>query len=153
MRQSVGDGRMLRASTARSHVQDFAKLEVWRRALRLAVAIDRQSRCFPRNGYGWLTSQMRRAAASIGANIAEGCGQRSGREFSRFLQMAIASASEMQHHLAFAHGVGLISTRDFSALSGELTQLRRMLIALQNRVRESLATDDPVPTANDSQSH
>ena len=153
MRPAVRCGRIVRASRARTNVQDFTKLEVWRRALRLAVAIDRQSRCFPRNGYGWLTAQMRRAAASIGANIAEGCGQRSGREFSRFLQMAIASASEVQHHLAFACGVGLIPPRDFSALSGELTQLRRMLTALQNRVRESLTTGDLVPTANDSGSH
>lgn len=153
MRRSLRCRRMLRASATGTHVQDFAKLEVWRRALRLAVAIDRQSRCFPRNGYGWLTAQIRRAAASVGANIAEGCGQRSGREFSRFLQMAIASASEVQHHLAFACGVGLISPRDFSTLSGELTQLRRMLTALQNRVRESLTTDDLVPTANDSRSH
>ena len=153
MRPAVRCGRIVRASRARTNVQDFTKLEVWRRALRLAVAIDCQSRCFPRNGYGWLTAQMRRAAASIGANIAEGCGQRSAREFSRFLQMAIASASEVQHHLAFACGIGLISPRVFSTLSGELTQLRRMLTALQNRVRESLTTDDLVPTANDSGSH
>lgn len=131
-------------------MQDFTKLEVWHRSLRLAVEIDRSARRFPRAGYGWLASQMRRASASIGANIAEGCGQRSQREFARFLQIAIASASEAQHHLAFATEIGLLTSRDHTRLLRELAQLRRMLSARHARVQESLQTENQSPTANGS---
>ena len=134
-------------------MQDFTKLEVWRRALALAIEVDRLTRRFPRGGYGWLSAQARRAAASIGANIAEGCGQRSAREFARFLQIAAASASEAQHHLALARGLGLIAPRDETRLSDELGQLRRMLVALRNRSNESLMTDDSKLTADNSQLH
>jgi four helix bundle protein len=96
---------------------------------------------------------MRRASASIGANIAEGCGQHSQRELGRFLQVAIASASETQHHLMFAHQIGLLAAHDHARLTRELGELRRMLSALQGRVRESLKTENQLPTTNDSQLH
>jgi four helix bundle protein len=131
-------------------MQDFTKLDVWRRALALAIDVDRLTRRFPRGGYGWLSAQARRSAASVGANIAEGCGQRSAREFARFLQIAAASASETQHHLALARGVGLLPPQDEARLSDELAQLRRMLVALRNRLNESLTTDDSKPTADSS---
>jgi four helix bundle protein len=134
-------------------MQDFTKLEVWRRALAVAIEVDRQTRQFPRGGYGWLSSQMRRAAASVGANIAEGCGQRTDREFARFLQIAVASVSETQHHLTFARGVGLIAPRDQRRLCDELIQLRRMIVALHRRVRTSLVTDDSSPTTDGARSN
>lgn len=123
-------------------MQDFTKLEVWRRAVSLAIEVDRQTRRFPRGGYAWLSSQLRRAAASVGANIAEGCGQSSQREFARFLRIAAASVSEAQHHLTFARGVGLIPARDQRRLCEELSRLRRMIVALQARVRATLAAEN-----------
>ena len=134
-------------------MQDFTKLEVWRRALALVIDVDRQARQFPRGGYGWLASQMRRAAASVGANIAEGCGQRTEREFARFLQIAAASVSETRHHLTFARDVGLISAHDQGQLCDELIQLRRTIVALSQRVRKSLIADNSPPTPDSSRSN
>lgn len=134
-------------------MQDFTKLEIWRRAVAVAIDIDRQTRRFPRGGYGWLSSQLRRAAASVGANIAEGCGQHSQREFARFLRIAAASVGETQHHLSFARGVDLVSAREQIRLCDELTQLRRMILALHARVSATLTTDDSKPRADSSVLH
>jgi len=69
--------------------------------------------------YGW-TSQMRRSASSIGANIAEGCCRSSDRDFGRFLQIATGSAGELEYHCLLAHDLGQLKTPDCNALSKRL---------------------------------
>jgi four helix bundle protein len=75
-------------------MKDFKDLMVWQKAHVLTLAIYKLTLRFPKEEMYGLTSQLRRAAASIAANIAEGCGRRSDREFKRFLQIARGSASE-----------------------------------------------------------
>ena len=79
--------------------------------------------------YG-LTSQIRRASASVAANIAEGCGRRGNSEFHRFLQIAAGSASELDYHLLSARDLKFCADVDYAKLSSELLELRRMLTAL-----------------------
>ena len=67
--------------------------------------------------YASLRNQMIRAAMSIPANIVEGSGQESRREFGRFLRFAINSASELEYHLIMAKDVGVIAGHDFSSLT------------------------------------
>ncbi|MFZ0481563.1 MAG: four helix bundle protein [Terriglobales bacterium] len=69
-------------------MHDFKDLRVWTKAHVLTVAVYRSTREFPREELFGLTSQMRRASSSIGANIAEGCGRRSDGELTRFLHIA-----------------------------------------------------------------
>ncbi|HXJ93219.1 MAG TPA: four helix bundle protein [Terriglobia bacterium] len=69
----------------------------------MTLNIYKATRTFPRDELYGLTSQTRRAAASVAANIAEGCGRMGGAEFSRFLQIAMGSASELEFHLLLAH--------------------------------------------------
>jgi four helix bundle protein len=80
-------------------MEDFKDLMVWAKAHQLALCVYQRTRTFPREELLGLTSQVRRASASIGANIAEGCGRRSDAEFKRFLQIARGSASELECHL------------------------------------------------------
>jgi four helix bundle protein len=77
-------------------MKDFRNLEVWKLAHQLTLAAYRETRSFPTDERFGLTSQIRRAASSIPANIAEGCGRRGDAEFHRFLQMAMGSASELE---------------------------------------------------------
>jgi four helix bundle protein len=64
-------------------LKDFKELKVWQKAYALSLAVYEASRRFPREEIYGLTSQLRRCAVSVGANIAEGCGRRSDGEFAR----------------------------------------------------------------------
>ena len=73
-------------------MRDFKGLKVWQKAHHLTLAVYQAAMSFPRDELYGLTSQLRRCAASIPANIAEGCGRKGDVEFARFLQIAQGSA-------------------------------------------------------------
>ena len=83
-------------------MRDYHRLEIWRRAHALAIAIHGVARGMRGNDFAGLRSQLTRAADSVAATIAEGCGAESPREFARFLGMSIKSASETEYHLLSA---------------------------------------------------
>ncbi|HYX68747.1 MAG TPA: four helix bundle protein [Terriglobales bacterium] len=111
-------------------MKDFKELKVWVKAHELTLSIYKSTRSFPREEVYGLTSQLRRAAASIGANIAEGCGRRSDGEFHRFLQIARGSASELEYHLLLARDLHLMSESDFRAMEVKVAEVQRMLTSL-----------------------
>jgi four helix bundle protein len=84
--------------------------------------------------YG-LTSQIRRASASIGANIAEGCGRRSDPELRRFIQIARGSASELEYHLLLASDLHFLAADEFAAMELKVLEIQRMLAALAQRLQ------------------
>ena len=73
---------------------------------------------------------MRRASASIGANIAEGSCRKGDCEFGRFLQIAMGSASELEYHLLLARDLKLLQLLDYERLSGGVVEVKRMLASL-----------------------
>jgi four helix bundle protein len=79
--------------------------------------------------YG-LTSQLRRACASIPANLAEGCGRNGDAELARFCSIAMGSASELEYHLLLARDLKLIKPKDNDDLAARATELKRMLAGL-----------------------
>jgi four helix bundle protein len=83
-------------------MKDFRNLKVWEKAHGPTLAVYKASGRFPRQELFGLTSQMRRCSASIGANIAEGCGKLGNNEFHRYLQIASGSASELDYHFLLA---------------------------------------------------
>jgi four helix bundle protein len=80
---------------------------------------------------------MRRCSASIGANIAEGCGKRGNNEFQRFLQIASGSASELEYHLLLA--LHFLTETNYRELNNELSTLRRMLTSLLQKIETERA--------------
>jgi|SRR6476646_1509106 four helix bundle protein len=118
-------------------MRDFKRLEVWRRAHALAIAIDEISADFRRSRHGHLRSQLTRAADSIAANIAEGCGSQTKRELARYLDIAIKSATETENHLIKARDLGLISQADWLRYSNETIEIRKMAYAYRKRVLQS----------------
>jgi four helix bundle protein len=84
-------------------VQDFRKLKVWRMSHDFTLAVYEATAAFPKEELYGLTSQVRRAAASVPANIAEACGRGGNAEFARFIRIAMGSASELEYHLLLAH--------------------------------------------------
>src|SRR5438128_11926044 len=92
-------------------MQDFRELRVWNTAHELTLAAYQITRGFPKSELYGLTSQIRRSAASVCANIAEGCGRRSRRDFARLLHIARGSAGERGYHLILAADLWLVGGR------------------------------------------
>ena len=116
-------------------MQNFRNLKVWGKAHALTLDVYRLSKSFPREEMYGLTSQMRRASASIGANIAEGSCRRGDVDFARFLQIAAGSAAELEYHLLLSRDLELLEEADYRRVSEEAVEVKRMLAALMQKLR------------------
>ena len=119
-------------------MRNYRDLQVWGKAHNLALELYRVSRGFPREEIYGLTSQLRRAAVSIGANLAEGCGRRTSSELARFVRIAMGSASELDYHLLLCRDLGFMSSDDFNNRAAQLTEVRKMLTSFLSSVEEQI---------------
>ncbi|MBZ5682006.1 MAG: four helix bundle protein [Acidobacteriia bacterium] len=115
-------------------MKDFRRLKVWEKAHHLTLDIYKATTNFPRAELYGLTSQMRRCSASMGANIAEGCGKQGNNELHRFLHIASGSASELDYQLLLARDLNYMTDEEYRRIDGRLLELRRMLTALIQKV-------------------
>jgi four helix bundle protein len=114
---------------------DFKKLDVWQAAHSLVCEVYRNTAQFPKaEAYG-LTAQLRRSAASIPANLAEGCGRSGDVEFGRFVQISLGSATELEYHLLLSHDIGLLETSTYQRLSDQARRIQAMLAGLSRTLR------------------
>jgi len=111
---------------------------VWSKAYALALELYKLSRTFPKDELYGLTTQLRRAATSIGANLAEGCGRRSNNEMARFIKIALGSASELDHHLLLCRDLDFLKNEDYQRCERELTLICKMLAALLSTIEEEI---------------
>jgi four helix bundle protein len=116
-------------------MQDYKKLQVWQKGHQLTLAVYRATRAFPREEMYGLTTQLRRSAASVPANIAEGCGGDTPADLARFLHVSLGSAIECEYHLLLAHDLNLLDDKQHKFLFGEATQIKRMLGALIRKLK------------------
>jgi len=116
-------------------MQNFRDLKVWEKAHETVLAIYRASTNFPIDERFGLTSQLRRAAVSIPANITEGTLRSSDADFVRFLHIALGSASEVDYYLLLARDLKFIEPDEHSTLDASLQEVKRMLAALVTRVK------------------
>ena len=118
-----------------AHVRDFKRLVVWQRAYTLALCLHREADSFAgRHRFG-IGDQLTRAATSISANVAEGAGRESVKEFKFFLTIATGSATELEHHLTLARDLQLLDEDSADSYLKESIELQRMLHGLRSRVR------------------
>lgn len=129
-------------------MQDFKRLVVWQKAHRLTIRVYQLTRRFPKEELYGLTSQIRRCASSVGANIAEGCGRGGNAELAHFLRIAAGSASELEYHSLLSRDLGFMNDKEYGEISESVDEVKRMLSSLMKRVREG-ASDRP-PRANSS---
>jgi four helix bundle protein len=115
-------------------MKDFRDLQVWQKAHLLALASYQATGGFPKQELYGITSQIRRCAASIAANIAEGCGKRGNGEFQRFLNIATGSASELEYHFLLSRDLGFIDEAGYGPLNEAVVEVKRMLAALARKV-------------------
>jgi four helix bundle protein len=108
-------------------MRDFRNLQVWNKAHSLTLDVYKATGSFPKEELYCLTSQIRRASASIPTNIAEGCGRSGDAELARFMTISMGSASEVEYQLLLAHDLGYLSQDTYSDLHEKLTEVKRML--------------------------
>ena len=115
-------------------MKDFRDLKVGAKAHQLALTLYPVTASFPRGETYGLASQIRRAACSIPANIAEGCGREGDAELARFCIIARGSATELEYHLLLARDLKRIQPNDYELLSSQTVDIKRMLTVLVQKL-------------------
>lgn len=122
-------------------MRDHTLLRVFHLADQLAISVYAQSRCFPTDERYGLTSQTRRAAVSIAANIVEGCARSSKSEYVRFLEIAYGSARELQYEIDLCTRLGYLDTAAAADLGRQCTETAKSLNALVRAIRRRCGKD------------
>ena len=113
-------------------------LEVWKKSIEAVLIIYKVTESFPKEEKFRLTSQLRRAAVSIPANIAEGAARTSKKEFCHFLSNAQCSASEVETELLIAHRLGYVTSNKYEPLRCSIDEIGRMITGLSRQLGRSV---------------
>jgi four helix bundle protein len=105
-------------------MKNFRDLQVWSKSHALTLDCYKITDCFPKHELYGITSQIRRCAVSIPANIAGRCGKRSNGEFQRFLTIAAGSASELEYHFLLARDLGLLPAMKYEQVNSAVLELK-----------------------------
>ena len=116
-------------------MKDFRQLKAWEKSHKLALAIYKATKEFPKEELYGLISQIRRSRMSIPTNIAEGCGRNTDADFARFLQMAMGSASETEYQLILARDLEFLPKESYEKLHNDAVEVKRMLASLLRTIR------------------
>lgn len=105
----------------------FKELEIWKRSRLFCSKIYELTSQFPESEKFGLTNQLRRASVSIPSNIAEGSSRNSNKDFSRFLQITLGSAYEIETQLLIASDLSFITVNELENITSELEQIIKMV--------------------------
>ncbi len=117
-------------------MRDFKKLKVWSDSHQIVLQIYKLSKQFPKEELFGMTSQIRRSAASVPYNIAEGCGRSSEKELRRFCDIAMGSASELEYQTFLAHELQYLKQAEYKILADEIVLFKKRLNAFIQKLRE-----------------
>jgi four helix bundle protein len=126
--------------TSECAVRDFRQLKVWEKSHDLVLSVYQARQSFPREEIYGLTSQVRRAAASIPSSIAEGCGRNSQADLARFCDIGMGSASELEYQLLLARGLSWLTSKQYENLLTQVTEVKRMLAGYIHYLRSPRPT-------------
>jgi four helix bundle protein len=110
-------------------------MKIYQQAIDFAVEIYRMTRMFPKDEIFGLTSQIRRAVTSISLNIAEGSGNKSNKEFMRFLDIALRSDYEVMACLEIALKLKYCNTEDFEKMNIEADEIAAMIVGFEKNLQ------------------
>jgi four helix bundle protein len=125
-------------ASAKVVIKSHRDLIVWQKAMDLVVAVYHASKGFPKEETYGLTGQMRRAAVSIPANIAEGQGRRLTKEFQQFLAHARGSLLELDTHLELALRLHYINTEQYVVVHNKVDEVGRLLNGLLRSLNSNI---------------
>lgn len=113
-----------------TEIKSYRDLLVWQQAMELTAGVYMLTRKWPKEEIYGLTSQTRRAAASVPANIAEGYGRENRGSYQQFLRIAQGSLKEMETHLLISEKIGVSSNHDITPLLNESESVGKLLYRL-----------------------
>lgn len=111
-------------------MKDYRQLKVWAKAHILTKDLYNITSKFPREELFGMTSQLRRAGASIPTNIVEGCGRGSDRDFRRFLQIAFGSANEVEYLVFLSYELNYMQKNQYTELNNKIIEVKKMLAGM-----------------------
>lgn len=115
-------------------MRNFRNLSVWQKIHELTLAIYKSTALYPKEEIYGLISQMRRSASSVPSNIAEGCGRNTQSQLAHFLNIGMGSASELEYQLILSKDLGFINDQIFKEQTHQVTEIKRMLTSLHQKV-------------------
>jgi four helix bundle protein len=121
-----------------SNIQSYRDLVVWQKAMALAALCYAKTRSFPKAEMFGMTSQIRRASASIPANIAEGNGRENTAFYVHFLRVAQGSLKELETHILLSQTVALMNQQDAEQLLDQCDTVGRLLRSLIRALQEKM---------------
>jgi four helix bundle protein len=117
-------------------MHNFEKLNIWIKSKKLAISIYKSTRLFPSEEKFGLTTQMRRSAISIPANIAEGAGRKTKKDFSAFINISLGSLNELFTFLEISKDLKYIDPENYSSLKSEINYLRNMISLFNKKLSD-----------------
>jgi len=129
-------------------IKTYLDLDVWRKAHELALLVFRLTEGFPRSDQFGIVAQVRRSCSSVAANIAEGFGRGTTKEFLRSLQIARGELEETRYFMLLSRDLGKISKEEFSRVSDECDSAGRLINALGRSLRSRLSGKDQSPVTS-----
>lgn len=118
-------------------MRDFRELQVWEKAHRLVLDVYQATGSFPDDERYALRSQIRRAASSIPANIAEGCGRASNKDLAHFVQIALGSAAELEYHLLLSRDLSYLAHEEYESLTAQTVEVKKMATSFVTYLRKN----------------
>jgi four helix bundle protein len=118
-------------------MRDFKKLLIWEKGHKLVIKVYDISKILPKDELYGITSQIRRAVVSVPTNIAEGAGKKSTKDFSRYLNIALGSLSEVQYLLFLIKELNFIIPSQIEDLENEANDLKKMLYKYIVKINEN----------------
>ena len=117
--------------------RDYTKIKAWQLADELALLVYKTTKEFPKSEIWGLTSQMRRAAVSVPANIVEGSARRNRNEYLQFLYIAISSLAEVSYYIRFTKELEYLHTNGYEELWAKAQEGLRTLQGLISYIEKS----------------
>jgi four helix bundle protein len=116
-------------------MKDYKKLNVFQKTRHFNTDLYSVTKIFPDSEKFGITSQIRRASISIATNIAEGCGRDSSKEFARFLNIAYASACEVECLLILSNDLKILADNESQRLSGNVEEIKKMIFGFIQKLK------------------
>ncbi len=117
--------------------RDYTKIKAWQLADRLALLVYKKTNNFPKSEIWGITSQMRRSAVSVPANIVEGSGRKNKKEYLQFLYIALSSLTELSYYIRFTKEIKYLKMDEYKELFNSCVEVLKTLQGLISFIEKS----------------